>query len=121
MKKNKDIALMGPILLSAGVAFGAAAESTFADQLEMLEWSDPERAAQIIDAAAPLSAELSAAEIEMLEIRAMVYADSSRDDDINTLVQRLDVVARAGDEAAARAALFRRGESARQPRGFRRG
>jgi diguanylate cyclase (GGDEF)-like protein len=84
----------------------------------MLEWSDPERAAQIIDAASPLSAALPASEIEMIEIRAMVYADSSRDDDVNTLVQRLDAIARTGDEAAARAALFVRAYSARQHREF---
>ena len=119
MRKANKLRMIGTIfLLSAAVASGAAAESTFADQLEMLEWSDPDRAAQIIDAASPLPAELPASEIEMLEIRAMVYADSSRDDDVNTLVQRLDAIARAGDEAAARAALFVRAYSARQHREF---
>ena len=118
MPKTNNPALIGAFLLSATLASRAASGSTFADQLEMLEWSDPERAAQIIDAASPLPAELPAAEIEMLEIRAMVYADSSRDDDVNTLVQRLDAIARAGDEAAARAALFVRAYSARQHREF---
>jgi diguanylate cyclase (GGDEF)-like protein len=118
MRKTNNLALIGAFLLFASLASEAASGSTFADQLEMLEWSDPERAAQIIDAASPLPAELPAAEIEMLEIRAMVYADSSRDDDVNTLVQRLDAIARAGDEAAARAALFVRAYSARQHREF---
>jgi diguanylate cyclase (GGDEF)-like protein len=118
MRKTNNLALIGAFWLFATFASGAASGSTFADQLEMLEWSDPERAAQIIDAASPLPAELPAAEIEMLEIRAMVYADSSRDDDVNTLVQRLDAIARAGDEAAARAALFVRAYSARQHREF---
>jgi diguanylate cyclase (GGDEF)-like protein len=118
MRKTNNLALIGAFLLFATFASEAASGSTFADQLEMLEWSDPERAAQIIDAASPLPAELPAAEIEMLEIRAMVYADSSRDDDVNTLVQRLDAIARAGDEAAARAALFVRAYSARQHREF---
>jgi len=118
MRKADNLALIGAFLLCATLASGAAAGSTFADQLEMLEWSDPERAAQIIDAASPLPAALSASEIEMIEIRAMVYADSSRDDDVNTLVQRLDAIARAGDEAAARAALFVRAFSARQHREF---
>jgi tetratricopeptide (TPR) repeat protein len=116
MRKANNLALIGHFAVRH-LASGAA-RSTFADQLEMLEWSDPERAAQIIDAASPLPAELPAAEIEMLEIRAMVYADSSRDDDVNTLVQRLDAIARAGDEAAARAALFVRAYSARQHREF---
>jgi diguanylate cyclase (GGDEF)-like protein len=118
MRKTNNLALIGAFWLFATFASGAPSGSTFADQLEMLEWSDPERAAQIIDAASPLPAELPAAEIEMLEIRAMVYADSSRDDDVNTLVQRLDAIARAGDEAAARAALFVRAYSARQHREF---
>src|ERR1700722_291384 len=118
MGKVNHLALAAAILLSTALASRAASGSTFADQLEMLEWSDPERASQIIDAASPLPAELPAAEIEMLEIRAMVYADSSRDDDVNTLVQRLDAIARAGDEAAARAALFVRAYSARQHREF---
>ena len=117
MRKANNLALIGAFLLSATLTSGAAAGSTFADQLEMLEWSDPERAAKIIDAAPPLPTDLPS-EIEMLEIRGMVYADSSRDDDINTLVQRLDALARAGDEAAARAALFVRAYSARQHREF---
>ncbi len=41
----------------------------------MLEWSDPERAAQMIDAV-PLPPG-SEGEIEMLEIRGMIYSDSS--------------------------------------------
>ncbi len=118
MRKTNNLALIGAFLLFATLASGAAAGSTFADQLEMLEWSDPDRAAQIIDAASPLPAEPPASEIEMLEIRAMVYADSSRDDEVNTLVQRLDAIARGGDEAAARAALFVRAYSARQHREF---
>ena len=80
----------------------------------MLEWSDPERAAQIIDAAPPLSADSSASEIDMLEIRAMIFADSSRDEDVNTVEQRLDIIASAGDTSALRAGRFVRAYSARQ-------
>ncbi len=105
-------------LLCATVATGAVAESTFADQLEMLEWSDPERAGQIVDAAPPLSADSSALEIEMLEIRGMVYADSTRDADVDAVVQRLDEIARAGDEKAVRAHHFVRAYSARQHNQF---
>jgi diguanylate cyclase (GGDEF)-like protein len=101
-------------MLSAVMASSAVAESTFADQLEMLEWSDPERAAQIIDAAPPLSAEPDASELEMLEIRAMVYADGSRDDDVRTILQRIDVIAGAGNASAIRAGRFVRAYSARQ-------
>ena len=80
----------------------------------MLEWSDPERAAQIIDAAPPLAANSSASEIEMLEIRAMIFADSNRDEDVNAIEQRLNVIAAAGDASALRAGRFARAYSARQ-------
>jgi hypothetical protein len=69
-------------MLSAASASGAAAESTFADQLEMLEWSDPERAAQILGATPPPTADSSDSEIEMLEIRGLIYADNTRDDGV---------------------------------------
>jgi diguanylate cyclase (GGDEF)-like protein len=114
MPKVNNFALIGAILLSVSLASGAVAESTFADQLEMLEWSDPERAAQIIDAAPPLSVDPDASEIEMLEIRAMVYADGTRDDDVHAVEQRLDALAREGDESALRAGRFVRAYSARQ-------
>jgi diguanylate cyclase (GGDEF)-like protein len=114
MRKVNKLPLIAAFLLSCAFAPGAVAESTFADQLEMLEWSDPERAAQIIDAAPPLTADSAESEIEMLEIRAMVYADSTRDQDINTVEQRLDAIADAGNAAAERAGRFVRAYSARQ-------
>ena len=86
MRKANKLGLIAAIvLLSATVVSRGAAQSTFADQLEMLEWSDPERAAQIVDAAPPLSEDSSASEIEMLEIRGMVYADSARDADVDAV------------------------------------
>jgi diguanylate cyclase (GGDEF)-like protein len=114
MRKVDNLTLAAAILLSSTLASAAVAGSTFADQLEMLEWSDPERAAQIIDAAPPLSANSDAAEIEMLEIRGMVYADSTRDEDVRAVEQRLDGIARAGDASALRAGRFVRAYSARQ-------
>src|ERR1700722_3546720 len=114
MRKLNNLALIAAIWLPLALASSAAGRSSFADQLEMLEWSDPERAAQIIDAAPPLSADGDAAEIDMLEIRAMVYADSSRDEDVHAVEQRLDTIARSGDAAAVRAGRFVRAYSARQ-------
>ena len=114
MRKINRLSLVGAILLSTGYASGVAAAATFADQLEMLEWSDPERAAQIIDAAPPLSSNSTDSEIEMLEIRAMVLADSNRDENVNSIEQRLDAIASAGDESALRAGRFVRAYSARQ-------
>jgi diguanylate cyclase (GGDEF)-like protein len=107
-------ALIEAFVLSAALVSGAVAQSTYADQLEMLEWSDPERAAQMIDAAPPLSPDSDATEIEMLEIRGMIYADSTRDKDVQAVVQRLDAIARAGDVSAVRAGRFARAYSARQ-------
>jgi len=114
MPKVNNFALIGAMLLSVSFASEAAASSTYADQLEMLEWSDPERAAQIIDAAPPLSADSDALEIEMLEIRAMIYADGTRDEDVLAVEQRLDALAHEGDESAVLAGRFVRAYSARQ-------
>jgi diguanylate cyclase (GGDEF)-like protein len=118
MRKAHNLALIAAFVLSSALASGAAAESTFADQLEMLEWSDPERAAQIVDAAPPLSADSGAPEIEMLEIRGMIFADATRDADVEAVVQRLDSVAGAAagitGGAAIRAGHFVRAYSARQ-------
>ncbi|HXC07870.1 MAG TPA: tetratricopeptide repeat-containing diguanylate cyclase [Steroidobacteraceae bacterium] len=113
MRKINKFLLFGAVLLSSGFAFGGEGKS-FADQLEMLEWSDPERAVQIVDAAPPLPADSTASEIEMLEIRAMVYANSSRDEDVNAIERRLDVIASAGDASALRAGRFVRAYSARR-------
>ena len=114
MPRIRNIALAVAILLSAGVVSRAAAESTFADQLEMLEWSDPERAAKIVDAAPPLSSKSVAMEIEMLEIRGMVYADSTRDEDVYGVERRLEAIASSDNDAAVRACRFVSAYSARQ-------
>ena len=123
MRKIQNFAFAGAICLcSAGlwpaVASGAVAESTFADQLEVLEWSDPERAAQMIDAAPPLSAPSVASEIEVLEIRGMIYADSTRDADVYAVERRLEAIASTGDDSAVRAGRFVRAYSARQHNQF---
>ncbi len=120
MRKFNHFAAAAVILLSAFVSgaaaaasVAAAASSSFADQLEMLEWSDPERAIQIVDAASPVSGD-PASEIDMLEIRGMIYADSSRDNDVHAVERRLESIADAGDDSAVRAGRFVRAYSARQ-------
>jgi diguanylate cyclase (GGDEF)-like protein len=118
MRKINNLALVGAFLLSAALTSRAAAESTFAGQLEMLEWADPERAAQMIDAAPPLSANSAASEIEVLEIRGMIYADGQRDEDVYAIERRLAVIAGAGNDSAVRAARFVRAYSARQHNQF---
>ncbi len=114
MRKVDKLASIGALLLAAAFGSGAIAASTLADQLEMLEWSDPERAAQTIDAAPPLSANSVASEIEMLEIHGMIYADGTRDEDVYSVERRLEAIAGTGDESAVRAARFVRAYSARQ-------
>jgi diguanylate cyclase (GGDEF)-like protein len=118
MRITKNLALIGVIVLSAASTYGAAADSTSADQLEMLEWSDPERAAQMLDAAPLPAPDSSPSEVEMLAIRAMIYADNTRDGDVDAVVQRLDALARQGQQAAVRAGRFVRAYSARQHNQF---
>ncbi len=113
MRKANNLAWAGIIPVLAAFASGAGAASVSASQLEMLEWSDPERAAQIIDAA-PLSAGSVAAEIEMLQIRGMIYADATRDEDVYSVERRLEAIAGTGDASAVRAGRFVRAYSARQ-------
>ena len=114
MRKLHILALIGAILLCPAFAFRASAEPTFADQLEMLEWADPERASRMIDAAPPPSGRSAAAEIEMLEIRGMVYADSTRDEDVFAVERRLEAIAGGGNDSAVRAGRFVRAYSARE-------
>jgi diguanylate cyclase (GGDEF)-like protein len=113
MRKNSDFDLIGAIVLCVAFVSGARADTISADKLEMLEWSDPERAAQVIDAAGPPTPDGSAAEIEMLEIRAMVFADSSRDADVDAIIRRLDTIARDGNSSAIRAGQYVSAYSAR--------
>jgi len=112
MRRALKLAVICALLLPPTLAFGAAAAGSAADRLEMLEWSDPERAAQTIDAAPPPAAD--AAEIEMLEIRGMIYADNTRDEDVYAVERRLETLAGAGNDAAVRAGRFVRAYSARQ-------
>ena len=81
-----------------------AAPASFRDQLEMQDWSDPERAAQWVDAAAA-SFEAQPPDAAMLEVEGMVYADVHRDTDVTSIIARLDALA-ARDAAAARAARY---------------
>jgi diguanylate cyclase (GGDEF)-like protein len=89
-------------LAAAGAAGGVAAavEQSFADRIEMVDWSDPERAAQLIDAV-PTPAERRAPEIQMLEVRGMVLSDVHRDLDVDATVARLQLLAHQGDKSAA--------------------
>lgn len=82
----------------AAAASGVAAEQSFADRIEMLDWSDPERAVKIIEA--PTLAKGRASEVQFLEVRGMVYVDTRRDADVDATIARLKTMADDGDQSA---------------------
>jgi diguanylate cyclase (GGDEF)-like protein len=103
MRHIKIGALVCVLGLAAAGAAGSAAvavEQSFADRVEMVDWSDPERAAQLIDAA-PTPAERRAPEVQMLEVRAMILSDVHRDLDVDATIARLQILAHQGDRSAA--------------------
>src|ERR1700678_2919112 len=118
MRKVNNFKLIGAALLSTAFASGVLAETTLADRLEMLEWSDPERAAQQLDAAPTLTADSGTSEVEMLEIRGMIYADSRRDLDVDAVLRRLSMIARNGSASAILGGRFVRAYSSRQHNQF---
>src|ERR1700677_1655808 len=61
-------------LLGWAATTAVAADPSFSDRIEMLDWSDPERAEKIIDS--PSLAKGRASEVQFLEVRAMVYVDT---------------------------------------------
>jgi len=91
-------------------AAGAAAEQTLVDRIEMLDWSDPERAEKLIDAL-PTSAESGASDVQMLEVRGMVYVDVRRDSDVDATIARLQSIAQHGDKSAILAKQYVRAYS----------
>ena len=75
----------------------------------MLDWADPERAAQLLDAwyASPEHAP----DVQMLEVQGMVDADVNRDGEVDLIVERLRAMASRGNRAASRAAHYVRAYS----------
>ncbi|HMK86657.1 MAG TPA: diguanylate cyclase [Steroidobacteraceae bacterium] len=109
--------LVAWVLSWTAASAGLAAEQGFGERIEMLDWVDPERAAQVIDA--PTLAKGRAAEIEFLEVRAMVYADVRRDADVDATVANLEEIADHGNPSAVAAehyvraySLYERGQYA---------
>ncbi len=81
-----------------GVVGGAVAGPTL-DRIEMLDWSDPERAEQLLGAALP-NAALQEPDIQLLEVRGMVFADVHRDADVDATLARLHGLAQRGRRSA---------------------
>ena len=110
MRQMKISALMWMMALAGAAVSHAAAGQTFADRVELLDWADPERAAELVDAV-PTPAEARVPEDQMLEIRGMVYTDMHRDQDVDATIARLDAMARQGNRRAVVAEHFVRAYS----------
>ena len=96
-------------MMWATASSGLAAEQTFADRIEMLDWSDPDRAVKIIDA--PSLAKGRASEVQFLEVQGMVYVDVGRQADVDAMIGRLKAMAEDGDQAAVLAQHYLRAYS----------
>jgi diguanylate cyclase (GGDEF)-like protein len=88
------IGLLGWTAATAAVA----ADASFSDRIEMLDWSDPERAEKILDS--PSLAKGRASEVQFQEVRAMVYVDTRRDADVDATIARLKAISEDGDQSA---------------------
>ncbi len=91
--------MLGMVVAAAFGAATAVAEQDFAERIELLDWSDPERALQAIDAI-PSVAQRRAPEVHMLEVRGMVYTDAHRDAEVDAVLGRLQMLAQQGDDGA---------------------
>ncbi|MGA2398359.1 MAG: GGDEF domain-containing protein [Steroidobacteraceae bacterium] len=65
----------------------------------MLDWSDPQRAAKMIEG--PALGKVRDADVQFLEVRGMVYADVRRDADVDATLARLKSLAEDGDQSAS--------------------
>jgi diguanylate cyclase (GGDEF)-like protein len=105
MRQFRTIALIAVMGWAAAAAAQATPEHTLVDRIEMLDWSDPERAAKFIDTM-PASVDGRESEVQMLEVRGMVYVDVRRDADVDATIARLQTIAQDGDESAALAVHY---------------
>ena len=64
----------------------------------MLDWSDPQRAAKMIEG--PALGKVRDSDVQFLEVRGMVYADVRRDVDVEGTLARLKSLAEDGDQSA---------------------
>ena len=117
MRQITNCALVWVFGLAAAAAAAAApgsvagaADRALIDRIEMLDWSDPERAALLVDSM-PIVAERRPANIQLLEVRGMVYADVHRDLDVDGTIAQLQALAQQGDHEAMRAEHYIRAYS----------
>jgi len=98
MRQYRKIALI-LALGWAGAAASASAEQSLIDRIEMLDWSDPERAVKMIDTA-PVTVASKASDVQMLEVRGMVYVDVRQDSNVDATLADLQTIAQDGDDSA---------------------
>ncbi|MGA2710082.1 MAG: diguanylate cyclase domain-containing protein [Steroidobacteraceae bacterium] len=98
MRQYRKIALIWA-LGWAGAAASASAEQSLVDRIEMLDWSDPERAVKMIDTA-PVTVASKASDVQMLEVRGMVYVDVRQDANVDATIADLQTIAQDGDDSA---------------------
>jgi diguanylate cyclase (GGDEF)-like protein len=116
MRQIRKTALVWVMSLAAAT-IAAAADQSLVDRIEMLDWSDPDRALRMIDEESSSSS--AAPDVQMLEVRGMVYADVHRDTDVDETIARLQAIAHHGDKSASLAeqyvraySLYQRGQYA---------
>jgi diguanylate cyclase (GGDEF)-like protein len=103
MRLTREWALIG-LLVWASATTAVAADPSFSDRIEMLDWSDPERAEKILDS--PSLAKGRASEVQFLEVRAMVAVDTRRDADVDATISRLKTISEDGDQSAVLAGHY---------------
>jgi diguanylate cyclase (GGDEF)-like protein len=97
MRRVTKSALIGVLGWGAAVS-GHAADQSFADRIEMLDWSDPQRAAKMIEG--PALGEVRDSDVQFLEVRGMVYADVRREAEVEGTLARLKSLAEDGNRSA---------------------
>ncbi len=84
---------------AGNVAIASDASQSVSERIELLDWSDPERAAQVLDGV--VVSKLEDADIQFLEVYGMVYADVRRDTDLNRVLHTLKLRAQHNDSSAS--------------------
>ena len=97
-------------LLFVAVSFAASGPRSIPDRIEILDWSDPERALRSIQTIEPAKDGL-AGDIPMLEVQGEVYADMHHRAEVDETIATLHAIAARGSRAADLAEHFVRAYS----------
>ncbi len=105
MRPFRKLALVWLFGWTAAAIGHASAEQSLIDRIEMLDWTDPERAEKLIDTA-PVTVDRRDSEVQMLEVSGMVYVDLRRDQNVDTTIADLQTIADNGDASAVKAVHY---------------